>query len=287
MSEQPFDPAAYKAGQRKQWDSVSGGWEKWWESFERGAQYASDRLVELAGVQAGHRVLDVATGIGEPAITAARRVGSNGHVFATDQAPEMLAIARRRAEKEGLSQVTFEEMDGEQLDLPEGSFDAAVCRWGLMFMPHINETLKRIHRALRHGARFATAVWDTPDKTPILSTPMGVLQQMFAPPPPPPDAPNLFKLAVPGLLEGAMEQAGFRDVATERITVTIGFASAEEFTAWIGDIAPPVIAMVGAAPKPRQQEAWQAITEAARAYAKPDGSVAMDNISIIVSGKRG
>ncbi len=73
MSDQPFDSNQFKAGQRRDWDQVSAGWEKWWETFERGAQHVSDRLVVLAEVQPGHRVLDVATGIGEPAVTAARR----------------------------------------------------------------------------------------------------------------------------------------------------------------------------------------------------------------------
>jgi ubiquinone/menaquinone biosynthesis C-methylase UbiE len=83
------DPNQLKESQRKSWDSVSKGWQTWWKTIENGAYNISNRLVELANVKPRDRVLDIATGIGEPAITAAKRVGSNGHVMATDISPLM------------------------------------------------------------------------------------------------------------------------------------------------------------------------------------------------------
>src|ERR1019366_10062593 len=85
MTEQSFDPLRFKNEQRRDWDVAAAGWKKWWPVFERAAQHVSDRLVELAGIKAGARVLDVATGNGEPALTAARRAGAGGRVIATDQ----------------------------------------------------------------------------------------------------------------------------------------------------------------------------------------------------------
>ena len=79
-----FDPDKFKANQRQSWDSVADGWQKWWKTFENGAQQVSDRLIELAGIRPGHRVLDIATGIGEPAISAEKIVGKDEHVTATD-----------------------------------------------------------------------------------------------------------------------------------------------------------------------------------------------------------
>ena len=127
MSTPAFDPQSYKASQRDDWGIAADGWRKWWPVIERMMQPVSDRLMDLARVQSGHRVLDVATGIGEPAITAARRVGSTGQVLATDQAPQMLAIGRERAGQLGLANVEFHEMDAETLDLPAQSFDAILC----------------------------------------------------------------------------------------------------------------------------------------------------------------
>ena len=65
-----FDPNQFKMGQRQSWDSVAQGWRTWWEPIEKGSQKLSNRLVELAEIKPGQRVLDIATGIGEPAMTA-------------------------------------------------------------------------------------------------------------------------------------------------------------------------------------------------------------------------
>jgi protein-L-isoaspartate O-methyltransferase len=87
MSKADFDPKEFKNGQRQQWDAAAAGWKKWWEYIERSAGSVSARMLDLAEVGSGQRVLDVATGIGEPAVSAARRVGADGSVLGTDQAP--------------------------------------------------------------------------------------------------------------------------------------------------------------------------------------------------------
>ena len=164
MTTQPYDPAKFKDAQRQEWDAVAAGWRKWWELIESGAQQVSDRLLELADVQSGHQVLDVATGIGEPAVTAAHRVEATGHVVATDQSPQMLAIAQERVAGLGLQNVEFKVMDAESLELPESSFDAVLCRWGLMFLPDLRAALNGMWRSLTPGGRMATCVWDVPPK---------------------------------------------------------------------------------------------------------------------------
>ena len=158
MSTQPFDPAQYKAGQRQEWGAAADGWRRQWETIERFSQPVSDRLVKLTQIRPGHRVLDVATGIGEPAVTAACAVGSSGSVVATDQAPEMLAIARERAATLGLRNIEFREMDAETLDLPGESFNAVMCGWGLMFLPNPGDALKGMYRLLVPDGGLAAAV---------------------------------------------------------------------------------------------------------------------------------
>jgi len=105
MAEQNFDPKRFKAQQKNDWDAAAEGWKKWWPIFERAAQHVSDRLVELAGVKPGDSVLDIATGNGEPAITAARHAAPGGRVVAIDQSPGMLAIARERLNRQLTAQV--------------------------------------------------------------------------------------------------------------------------------------------------------------------------------------
>ena len=150
-----FDPNQFKMAQRQNWNSVAEGWKQWWDAFEKGAQRLSNRLIELAKIKSGQRVLDIATGIGEPAITAAKIVGTSGHVLATDISVNMLGIAKERAASLGLQDIIeFKESDAEVLDLPDSAYDAVLCRWGLMLLPNFDAALSKIHGSLVSGGRF-------------------------------------------------------------------------------------------------------------------------------------
>lgn len=281
-----LDPVQYKAQQKQDWSNVAAGWKKWWKTMEQSARPASERLVELADIKAGRQVLDVATGIGEPAVTAARKVGPTGKVVATDQAPLMLAIARERAAELGLTSLEFREVDAEMLDFPEQSFDAVLSRWGLMFLPNLPEALKRMHRLLKKGGRLAAAVWGPPLKVPFISVAMGTVRQQLQAPPPPPGTLGPFSLADVTVLELALKQAGFTGVRSEPLTLTFEWASAEDYTCFQQDIAAPIIAMLAKEPPERQATVWRAITEAARQYAGSDGRVRMAGEAICVVAQR-
>ena len=286
MSTEGFDPARYKVAQRQEWDAAAEGWRRWWQTIERGAQHVSDRLIELAEIQPGQRVLDVATGIGEPSLTAARRVGPTGSVVATDQAPQMLRIARERADDLGLRNVEFHEMDAEALDLPEDSFDAVLCRWGLMFLPNLADALSGMRRVLSPGGRLAAAVWSEPHKVPYLSLPMRVIGEMIELPSPPPGAPGPFSLADVETLERALREAGFDNVRSEPITVQMEYTSAEVYVSATQDLAAPIAAMLADRPAELRRKVWHAVADAAAQYASADGSVRMPSEAICVVGQR-
>ena len=129
MTDQNPDRLKIKREQKLAWDDSAEGWKRWWPTFERAAQRVNDRLIELSGARAGNRVLDIATGSGEPALSAARAVGPSGHVVAVDMSPGMLAIARQRIDSAGLKNVELVESDAESLVLDAHSFDAVLCRW--------------------------------------------------------------------------------------------------------------------------------------------------------------
>ena len=193
------------------------GWKRHWNIWERAAQHINERLVDLAGIRPGHRVLDVATGLGEPALTAARRVGPNGSVVATDLSPAMLVLARQEAARLGLRNVEFHEMDAEEPGLPAQSFAAALCRWALMFLPQLVVALTRLRELLVPQGRFAAAVWARPEKVPFTSVPMGVTTRVLQSVSPPAGAPGTFSLADEEVLRRAFTHAGFAEVAIERI----------------------------------------------------------------------
>ena len=166
------DPGDFREAQHKHWDSAAVGWMAWSEFNDRADRHISERLVALAGVQTGSRVLDVAAGYGEPALTAARRVGPEGRVVATDISAEMLAFARERAVAAGLGNLEFMQSDAGSLDVPRASFDAAVSRWGIIFEPDAEAAAGRIRRFLKPGSRMAISSWGEPDQVPFLSIPM-------------------------------------------------------------------------------------------------------------------
>lgn len=280
-----MDAEQLKAEQRRNWGAVAAGWDRWWDTIERGAQPVSDRLVALAHVGPGQTVLDVATGIGEPAITAARKVGPGGRVVAVDLTPKMLARARDRAVALGLGNIEFHETDAERLDFPEATFDAALCRWGLMFLPDLTATLQRLWRLLRDGGRFAAAAWGPRSKVPMINLSTMVLTERL-----PIDAPagplGPFRFAEPGALENALDGAGFTDIAGQRFAITFEFPSPEAFTRFRQDVSAMAATLAQQYPAADVAAAWKAVTEAARGYAGADGRVRMDNEVVCATGRR-
>ena len=276
----------FKAGQRRQWGSVADGWYRWWPTFEQSARPVSDRMIELSGIGPGSDVLDIACGIGEPAITAAKLVGSEGRVTATDLADEMLALAQQRATELELDNMEFRQVDAEAIPYPDESFDAALCRWGLMFMPDKPAALGEMRRVLRPGGRLVAVVWGTPQQVPLLSMPMGVAREMMDVPVPPPGAPGPFSMADPAQVEQALGAAGFAQVKCESIDVIFAVASPEELVQFTMDVAAPVRALLDGKPESLREEFCAALAGAFRRHAAADGTIRIHNEAIAAVGSR-
>lgn len=286
MSAQPFDPVRYKAGQRREWSTAAPAWKNWWQRIEPMLQPVSDRMMDLAGIRPGQQVLDVATGIGEPAVTAARRVGPAGRVIATDIAPQMLAIGRRRVTELALDNIDFREMDAEALELPESSFDAILCRFGLMFLPNLQMALERMCELLVPGGRLSAAVWGSPQKVPFASVPVAVALRELHAPAPPSGLPGPFRLADVDELKQLFKQAGFSHIYTEAMTLTFEWFSPDEFVSFHQEVLTQLNALLARHPIERQAEVWQAIAEAAGQYRTPAGTLLMENEVILAVGRR-
>jgi ubiquinone/menaquinone biosynthesis C-methylase UbiE len=285
-----FDPDQFKVDQRQSWDSVAPGWKTWWETIEKGAQKISSRLVELAKIKSGQHILDIATGIGEPAITAARVVGVNGRVLGTDISTEMLTIAKERAASLGLQEIIeFKQSDAEILDLSgsDSAFDAVLCRWGLMLLPNLDAALNRIHGSLVPGGRFAAAVWAEAPKVPIISLASRILSEQIQMSVLPSGIPNLFGLADTNRLENSLIKARFREVHIETVNVTFEFASGEDYTHYCQAVSAQARIALSKETKERREDIWKKVAkEAAQNYGTANGLIRMDNESICVVGTR-
>jgi ubiquinone/menaquinone biosynthesis C-methylase UbiE len=285
MPEQHPDPASLKRDEREAWNKGAASWNKWWPILERAAQAVNARLVELAGVKPGCRVLDIATGTGEPAVTAARVAGASGRVVAVDQSAEMLAIARERARALGLANIEFVESDAETARLPDASFDAGVCRWGLMFMPDLDGAVRLIHRALKPEARFATAVWATGEKVPMITLAAEAIRKIAQLPPPPPGAIDPTRLADTSILKSALERTGFKDVSIERMIVPFRFRSPEEFADFRSELGRAGAMMARLTAEQRAQVRAELVGAAAR-FKTADGSVVLPSETICFCCRR-
>ena len=268
------------------WDSVAAGWGRWWRTIEDGAQGVSERMLDLAGVRPGHRVLDIATGIGEPALRAASRVGPAGRVVATDLSSRMLDLARARAASLGLTNVEFMELDAERLEFPDQSFDAVLCRWGIMSLPDPPGTLAAIRRMLAPDGAFATAVWvEGPRGRPLASLASAVAREMFGSPSPPQEAS-----IVPGsarkALEDGMMHAGFRDVRVEEMTLALDFPAAGHCVQYLVDVSPDLAALLSARSSGEQAEYRRSVAGRLRQFAATDGSVRIPNVTNCAVGRR-
>jgi len=284
MESKTVDAAEFRAGQREQWDRAATGWRKWSEQIDATAAHVSERLVELAGVAAGTRVLDVAAGYGEPSLTAARVAGPNGRVVATDISAGMLAYGRERAQAAGIDNIEFVESDAMSLDFPAGSFDAALSRWGIIFEPDGEGAAGRVRSFLAPGARMAIASWGPPDRVPFIGLPVRTAMARLGVDPPPPGTPGPLSRPTPDAVGGLLAGGGFSDIAVEEAEVSFTFASADEFTTFVREIVPPVTAMIDPQPPDVQAETWAAITEAAAAHAGPDGRVELPGLALLASG---
>jgi enediyne biosynthesis protein CalE5 len=281
----PFDPVAFKEAQRTDWRIAAQGWRKWYDVLEAGGEIVSRTLVELAGIGPGDTVLDVATGYGEPALTAARVVTPTGRVLATDIATDMLDFGRERVAQAHLNNVEFLEADAEALAFDEGSFDAILCRQGLQFLPDALGTLKRFHIFLKRDGRVAAAVWGPPD-TVQFARPVSVILAALDLPAPPPGRPGIFALADRLALERIVADAGFRDVETGTVTAVYETPSPEDFTQWARDVAPPIANLLNGQPPEVQEQVWRKVTDAWAPLTTADGRVRTKNEAIWVAATK-
>lgn len=283
-----IDSKQYKEAERQSWNSVAAGWQKWWKPIEIGAEKVSRRLIELAEVKPGSRVLDIATGIGEPALTAANLVGGSGYVLAIDISPQMLSIANQRAASLGMQDVIeYKEGDIETIDLPSSAFDAVLCRWGLMFLPDLKAGLSNICRSLKTSGHFAAAVWASPGQDTLSAATMSIVMKETNSKTPPPGTPGPFGLSDENSLKSSFVVSGFKDINIERMNVSFDFDSPDDFTTFITETAGPLQKMLSNQTIERRREILKAVTEAAQKYVDNNtDKVSFENEAILIVGSK-
>lgn len=273
---------------QEDWRSAAAGWRRSHDIIEgeKGGKLLSAKLVELARIGPGDAVLDVAGGYGEPSLTAANVVGSEGRVLCNDIGRDMLAFGRERAAAAGLNNVEFVECDAAELDFEAGSFDAVLSRAGLMFVPDVAGTLERLHAFLKPGGRLAASVWGPPPTVEMVAA-IPVIFEELETPPPPFEGPGIFALADADHLAALVKDAGFRDVEIGTLTVIYETDTPEQFTEFVQGLAPAMITdLIAAQPPEVQKRVWDRVTQTYAKFQQEDSRVRTENQAILVAGTK-
>jgi ubiquinone/menaquinone biosynthesis C-methylase UbiE len=217
----------------------------------------SERMLDLACLRPGMRVLDVASGMGEPSLRAAHRVGPSGFVLGTDLADGMLETAREKARTQALSNIEFRVADAQTLEVPEQSFDGATIRWALMYMPQPEQALERIWRALRPSGLLVCATWGGPGQVEYASITRRTLARFRQMPPVDPAAPSVFRFSDPELLRPLLTRSGFQMEHVESMHVPVMEAEdAAGVVRWVRSFGGTMTKLIDELP-PETQRAWQ------------------------------
>lgn len=264
----------FKAASRQQWDKAAAGWNDHTPHIRAWLREATDAMLAMAGVREGARVLDVAAGAGDQTLDVARRIGPGGSVVAVDLSAEILRFASDNARRAGLANVETRVADGEALPFDSGSFDAIVCRLGLMLFRDPAAALREMHRVLRPGGGVCAVVFAGPQQNPCIRLLMGTALEHAGLPPRDPFQPGgLLSLGKPGLLDELCRAAGFRDVATTSLSAPFRLPSAREYLDFVRASASPIQQILGRLDFAAAEAAWRDMEERLKAFQGEGGWV--------------
>lgn len=268
-----FDPIAYKNSTRNQWDNVAEHWNAWGGLLDRWLGPATEDLLDMCGVGPGSRVLHVAGGSGQDAMQSARRVGPGGFVLSTDFSDELTRLANDQFTQAGMTQARASVMDGENLETGDQLFDAVISRVGLIFFPDQKRSVQSQIAALHEGGSVGALVYATPQECRFFSDPVGIIRKHANLPAPAPGFPGPFSLGAPGVIEKLFEDAGLRDVRTQKIDAPVVLKSAQECLRFEQESFGALHQMLGDLDETAKQAAWDDVETALEAFETDKGFV--------------
>ncbi len=238
-------------------------------------------MLDLAQLRPGMRVLDLATGRGEPAVRAAHRVGPTGAVLGVDISEGLLQMARERAAREGLSNLDLRVMSAESLEgVPTAHFHATLVRWGLMYLDSPVAALASARRAMVPRGVLVAAVWAEPERVPYFTLPRRVLGKYVPLPPIDLEAPGTFRHADVGRLQRDLAAAGLTIEHVEELEVAVMEAeTGAELVAWTRAFG--LTRLLNGLPEEIQQ-AWEAELAKETEPLRKDGRVRLGGVTRIV-----
>jgi len=266
-----FDPIAYKKTTHRQWQETAAAWYRWSPTLNKWLGKTTERMLEMADITSGQYVLDIAAGAGEQSIATAKKVGVTGYVLATDISSNILAFAKQMAQQAGIDNIETKVMDGENLKLEDGTFDAVISRVGLIYFPDQQKALKEMLRVLKPGGKMAAIVYSTPERNKFFSVPVSIIRNRAKLPPPLPGQPGPFSLGAEGIIEKAFLQAGFTNLKSELVEAPLLFESAKECLRFEKESFGALHQMMSGLSGPEKEAVWKEIEIALQEFETEDG----------------
>jgi SAM-dependent methyltransferase len=281
-----FDPIAFKQTTRAQWETAAEAWHRWSPAIEDWLGDATEQMLDDARLRPGGHVLDVAAGAGGQTLAASRRVGPTGRVLATDISPAILEFASLVATEAGATNVETLEADGEDLsDVPDGAFDAAISRVGLIYFPDQQQALAEMCRVLRPGGRLSSVVYSGPELNGFFSIPVGIIRRIAGLPAPAPGMPGPFSLGGEGVAAAAYAQAGLVDITVTAVPSPVRMSNAAECVRFEQESFGALHQMLAGVDDAARAAAWREIEDALGQFDGPQGFVGPCEM-LVVSGTR-
>jgi SAM-dependent methyltransferase len=277
---------AFRGQLHDMWAGVASAWGEHATDVDARGASTTKRMLELSAPKPGDRVLELACGPGGVGLAAAPLVGPDGEVVLSDVAAEMTSIAAARADALGLRNVHTRELDLEEIDEPDGSYDVVLCREGLMFALDPARATREIRRVLRPGGRVALAVWGPRDRNPWLGVVLDTVSAHFGTPIPPPGIPGPFSLDDASTLAGLLRDAELGDVVVDELPVPTYAATIEEWWTRTSALAGPLATMLAALPEDAALALHARLQEAVTPYRTANG-LEFPGVTLLACARRG
>jgi SAM-dependent methyltransferase len=272
-------------GQRATWAGLSAGWEKWDPVIMDQLGPVGTAMIECLGIADDQQHLDIAAGTGEPGLSVAR-LAPRGHVVLTDLAAEMLEIAARRANAQGITNVETRVCSADDLPFGDAVFDSISVRFGYMFFPDHAKATAEFGRVLKPGGRVCSSVWAKPEDNPWATIAMQAIAAEVVLAPPDPDGPNMFRCAIPGYVGALYQAAGLREVTEWAVSVELVTQSPAQYWEMISEHVSLAVAALQQAGEPARERIASAVISKVSTYEEDDGQVRIPGLARCIVGTK-
>ncbi len=215
-------------GQRAAWARLSAPWEKWDSLIMGQLGPVGAAMIDRLDIADDQQHLDIASGTGEPGLTIAR-LAPIGRVVLTDLVPEMLAVAARRADALGITNIETKVCSADDLPFDDARFGSISVRFGYMFFSDAATATAEFARVMAPSGRLCSSVWVEPERNPWTTITMQAIRTEVEVPPPDPAGPHMFRCAAPGQISALYEAAGLRDIEEWDVEVELVTRSPEQY----------------------------------------------------------